>query len=400
MKNYTYKSLIFFCLFSVGTLQPLQAARIKDIDNLIGSRDAVLVTDSRGRTLISKNADKKLIPASTLKILTALVAMHYLGPEYRFATEFYIDKDSNLKVKGYGDPLFISEILPKIAKTLSLKVNKFRDLILDDSYFENPLKIPGITSSFEPYDAPNGALCTNFNTIFFKLKSNGTYISAEDQTPLLSFSLDRITKSSLNQGRIVLSHQKNEITLYTGYLLKYFLQQEGLHSNGKVLIGRIQEENDTLIFTYHSKFSLPQVISKLLEYSNNFMANQLLIAAGAKVYGPPATLDKGVRAALSYAQNVLNLQDIRFVEGSGISRANRISANAMHQILAAFEPYHLLMRRMGNEFFKTGTLKGITTRVGYIKNGRGELNRFVLLINSASKNTKQIIDKILLLIHS
>ncbi|MCK4620156.1 MAG: D-alanyl-D-alanine carboxypeptidase, partial [Desulfobacterales bacterium] len=61
--------------------------------NLIGDHDAVLVADHQGRIIVSKNADKKLIPASTLKILTSLVAIHYLGPDYRFITEFYLDNN-------------------------------------------------------------------------------------------------------------------------------------------------------------------------------------------------------------------------------------------------------------------------------------------------------------------
>ena len=55
---------------------------------------------------------------------------------------------------------------------------------LDDTYFTQPLTIPGISSSSNPYDAPNGALCANFNTVFFKHSRDG-YASAEPQTPLL-----------------------------------------------------------------------------------------------------------------------------------------------------------------------------------------------------------------------
>jgi len=41
-----------------------------------------------GATLASYNADRSLQPASTLKLLTALVALETLGPGYRGATEF------------------------------------------------------------------------------------------------------------------------------------------------------------------------------------------------------------------------------------------------------------------------------------------------------------------------
>ena len=77
---------------------------LEAVKTMIGRRDSILVTDPDGRVLISKNENRPLIPASTLKLFTALVALHTLGPEYRFETEFYCDDDDNLTIKGYGDP--------------------------------------------------------------------------------------------------------------------------------------------------------------------------------------------------------------------------------------------------------------------------------------------------------
>ncbi len=364
------------------------------LGDLLGNQDAILVADAKGRILFSKDADKKLVPASSLKILTALVALHYLGPDYRFATEFYLDKNLNLKIKGYGDPLFISEILAEISKHLAARTIKINDLILDDSYFDHPIIIPGISSSSEPYDAPNGALCVNFNTVNFK-RVNGDYVSAEPQTPLLPFATKRINESALDQGRIILSHNEKESTRYSGLLLQYFLKKEGIQSSGRIRRGRIRKETDKLAFRYISKFSLTQIISRLLEYSNNFIANQILIAAGAKAYGPPGTLAKGVRAASRYAKNVLKTEDICIVEGSGISRKNRVSAKSMHKIIEAFEPYRNLLRHTGREFYKTGTLTGVHTRAGYIENRKGELYRFVVLINTPGKSTENIMKRLL-----
>lgn len=359
----------------------------------------MLVADPQGKLIFSKNAGMQLIPASTLKILTALVALHYLGPDYRFATEFYLDKNSNLKIKGFGDPLFISETLAEIAKDLVARFgtehSKFNDLILDDSYFNAAIEIPGVTSSYEPYDAPNGALCVNFNTVHFRRNQNGVYVSAEPQTPLLPFVFSRINASNIDHGRIILSRNKNENTLYAGHLLLYFLKNEGIKSNGKVRMGMIRKDVDKLVFRYVSKFSLEQVISRLFEYSNNFVANQLLITVGANVYGPPGTLNKGVRAAITYAKNILEIENIRIVEGSGISRKNRISAEDLFKILKVFSPYYFLMQQTGKAFFKTGTLNGINTRAGYIENAKGELYYFVVLINTPGKTPNHIVDILL-----
>ena len=391
--------IILFCFSQSASAKNLYDQKLNVLKKLLGNQDAVLVADPQGRVIFSKNADIQLVPASVLKMFTALVAFHYLGPEYRFATEFYKDQDSNLKVKGYGDPLLISETLVEIVNNIilnfSTKLKNINDLVLDDSYFKAPVLIPGVTSSYEPYDAPNGALCVNFNTVNFRRDQNGSYVSAETQTPLLPFALSRITVSAMDLGRIILSPKKNEITFYAGHLLLYFLKKEGVKSNGIIKIGRVQKEFDKLIYRYLSRFSLKQVVSKLLEYSNNFIANQLFIAAGAKVYGPPGTLNKGIRAATTYAKNNLKIDNINIVEGSGISRKNRISAKSLYKILKVFEPHHSLMRRVDKAFYKTGTLKDINTRIGYVENAKGELYCFVVLLNTPGKSTKPIMDILL-----
>ena len=385
----------FLCLLIAGPKQAtgLNAATRDGFENLIGKHDAMLITAPDGKIIFSKNAEKMLIPASTLKIFTALVALHYLGPDYKFTTEFYLDNDTNLKIKGYGDPFLISEVLLEISRTVGTKIKKVGDIVLDDSYFTLPLTIPGVSSSTQPYDAPNGALCVNFNTVNFK-QAKGIYVSAEPQTPLLPFTLKKIKKLGLRQGRIVFSHNKSECTFYAGHLIKYFLNSEGMQTTGSVTTGRVNKNKDRLIFRYVSKFSLEDIISRFLDFSNNYMTNQLLIAAGAKVYDPPGTLDKGVLAALSYANNILYLNHTHITEGSGISRKNRTSAKDMEKILKAFEPYHSLMRHEGREFYKTGTLSGINTRAGYIENTKGQLYRFVVLINTPGKSTRSIMKKL------
>jgi len=380
-------------LLSCWATNTLEAKPQSNLQALIGDRDAIFVTDPYGSIIFSKNADKKLVPASTLKIFTALVALHYLGPDYRFRTEFYLDKNQNLKIKGYGDPLLISEIVADIAATLGNRLTAINNIVLDDTYFTQPLTIPGISSSTEPYDAPNGALCVNFNTVSFK-KFNKKYISAEPQTPLLPYALNRIKKTELNAGRIVLSHASNESTLYAGHLFRYFIKAQGIQTGTTVRLGRAQKENDRLIYTYISRFSLEDIITKLLEHSNNYTTNQILITAGIRQYGPPGTLVKGVMAANTFAKDRLQLNNFFITEGSGISRENRISAANLHKVLEAFQPYRRLMRHEGGEYYKTGTLLGISTRAGYIENLEGKIFRYVVLINTPGRSTDRVMKKL------
>ena len=375
----------------------LMAQDLNELRHIIGSQDSILVTNSQEQILLAKNADKKLIPASILKIFTSLVALHYLGEDYRFPTEFYVDEQLNLKIKGYGDPLLISEVILKISQVLAgllKKTQPLNNLILDDSYFSQPLTIPGITSSSQPYAAPNGALCANFNTVNFRRSSQG-YVSAETQTPLLPFVIKKIEASKLKKGRIVFSRNKNEITIYAGKLFQHFLEKQGIRFTGKIKRGRINAHTDRLIFRYDSVSSLEQIVAKLLEHSNNFTTNQLLIATGAEIIGSPGTLAKGVAIASDYAKEMLGIENMTIAEGSGISRDNRVSAVQIDHVLQEFLPYHYLMRREGREFYKTGTLYGVSTRAGYIKRTDGELYRYVIMLNTPGKSTDALILRLL-----
>ncbi len=390
----TYLLLVFFI---IPISYPCLYAETKnEIEHVLGAKDAVLVRDlTRNKQLICINENKLLIPASILKILTSLVVIDILGLDHRFKTEFFMDKNFNLKIKGYGDPLLLSEYIPGIIAQLGGKFQTVNNIILDDSYFNSPIRIPGAAeNSIQPYDAPTGALCINFNTVFFKRDKYGRYISAEPQTPLLSFVLNRITRSSLNEGRIILTAENDEFLLYTGHLFKHFLQEKGIKTKGTIRIGNVDPKRDKLILKYQSHFELREVISRMLYYSNNFTANQLLIAAGAAKYGYPGTLQKGIRAALEYSENHLGIGRIQIAEGSGLSKKNRLSANMMGKILNKFKPYRIMLRQNGREFFKTGTLTGVRTRAGYLESEDGRLLSFVILLNSGKNNSEKIMETI------
>lgn len=350
----------------------------------IGERDAALVADPRGAVLFSRNGGTPRIPASTLKVFTALMARHYLGGDYRFRTDVFRTPEGHLVVKGHGDPLLVSEVVAKMAAEVARRVEWFGDLILDDSHF-GPAAIPGVTASLNPYDAPNGALAVNFNTVNFATVG-GEYVSAEPQTPLLPVVLDRIRRTGLREGRVVLPSENGDALRHAGHLIRHFLVAAGARAEGGVRTGRVHPGRDQLVHRFFSPHDLGAVIERLLEYSNNFIANQLFITAGVQAHGPPGTLEKGRRAAHAYAAEALGIPGIQIREGSGISRDNRVTARQLLTILDAFAPLHRRMKREGREWFKTGSLSGVKTRVGYV-DGPDGLYRFVVLINTPGRGT-------------
>jgi len=350
-----------------------------------------LVADASGHIVYKKNGRNKFIPASTLKLLTALAAIHQLGRSYRFQTEFYTRPDQGLIVKGYGDPLLISEVLQEIADVLAKRMHNFRDLVLDDDYFSHRIRIPSVGGSTNPYDAPVGALCANFNTVFFDRDQQGRIISAELQTPLIPFSLNKIHSLGLKNGRYTFTHDRKEATLYLGNLLSCFLKERGVKSHGRIRLGSVKP-GDRLIYTYTSRFTLEQSIKKMMEFSNNFIANQVFITLGAKEYGPPGTLAKGIRVVSDYAKNELHLKDLNIVEGSGISRQNRISYMDMLTVLRNFSPYRHLLKRKDNVLYKTGTLRGIRTLAGFLEGPREGPYCFIISLREASPDTDALLE--------
>ncbi len=331
----------------------------------LGPNDSLLIKGMGGRVYASHYPEIPRIPASTIKLLTSLAAFDFWGPSHRFKTELFTDQEGNLYVKGYGDPLLISEVLTHMAFKISQKVKNVKDIIVDDSYFDKPIQIPGRAFSSNPYDAPIGALCANFNTIFFKRDSHGRPVSAEPQTPLIPFARKKILELGLPEGRVTLSHHPDDPSRYVGELLAHFLRENNVKVRGKVRVG-IRPEGLEPLLIYFSPFTLKQVIAKMLEFSNNFMANQILVSMGAGRLGPPGTISKGVRVVTDYAQRVLGLRSLRLVEGSGLSRENRISATDMIRVLQEFAPYRTILKKDGRLFYKTGTLKNISSLAGYL----------------------------------
>lgn len=371
------------------------ALSMKTIESGIGQNDALLVTSQKGEIIASKNENTPLVPASTLKILTSLCAIHYLGEDYRFPVKFHIRDKKDLVIEGFGDPLLVSEVIEKYCKDVSgilasKGIKNIRNIIMDDSYFAHPITIPGATLiSGQPYDAPVGAISVNFNSVSFKTVS-GKLVSPEPQTPLTTTAIAVAKQSGLKAGRIPLPPNKGMINRYSGEVFRHFMKKAGIDTAGVILEGQ-KKKSDLLIHTGYSPHKITDVIERLLEFSSNFMANQVFLAVAAKSEGSPADLSKGVKAASKYADTELGIKSLSITEGSGLSRQNKISAINMAKILEAFYPYYHLMKNKNGMYFKTGTLDGVSARAGYMESESGEMLRFVILINSKGKNADSVL---------
>ncbi len=367
---------------------------------IFAQTSGILLSDDQGKTIYAINPDKPLIPASTLKILTSLAAIKTLGPDFHYQTWASYDQTTcDLYLKGFGDPLFISEEISKFADQISHHIFKLaskgtissaviRNIIVDQSYFASQITIPGAGSSSNPYDATNGALCANFNTIFLKWDSRSReYISAEKQTPFPDILAKQIRPESKKTDRVLLSYELRQ--KYPGLLMHDFLKKAGIKITGSVQTGIFTGSGKECI-VHTSSFSLADIIKKLLQYSNNFIANQLMLTMGSRISDPPATLEKGKDLLNKFAKETLGLKNISIVEGSGLSRRNQLTPAQMRDILIAFMPWHEFLRKDGNEFYKTGTLSDVRSRAGFIRGQNNRLYPFVIMLNQTSTGYEAI----------
>lgn len=362
---------------------------------------ALLVADDKGQLLYADNVEQSMVPASTTKLITALLALQYWGEEHRFYTDFAFypcrhqgnSKCVRLQIKAYGDPFLVSEEWAVIARELAegLKANridKIETIALVNHWYQEPIVMPGASSSLNPYDAINGALVANFNSLN-ALKNETGFSSAEEQTPWVAASEQIVENAGLKlkPGKSERINTGADFRLNQQYaveLLQALLQQNGIATeNTKLLIESADKAQPIFQHRHLNSRTLAEVVRPMMKYSTNFIANQIALNLAAEIYGAPATPQK--------VQQMFNLKlkqqfgwadgDVLFEDGAGLSRQNRINAGQLLQILQAFSPWRNLLPEVEQGVYaKSGSLIGVSTLAGYFYH-RQQWMPFVFLSN-------------------
>jgi D-alanyl-D-alanine carboxypeptidase/D-alanyl-D-alanine-endopeptidase (penicillin-binding protein 4) len=357
------------------------------------------------RSSVRFRASETFVPASTLKILTAYAAMETLGPEFRFTTSFYFDRQTrSLYIRGGGDPMLVSESVTDIAKIIAellkkQQVDSVTHLYLDDSAFSVATPPPGSAMSDNPYDTQNSALAVNFNALPIRVNPDGTVVSAEPQTPTLPIIKEIGEQFSPGEYRVniyaypQLCAAGDPALRYTAELFAANLLAQGIH------IGHWQRKvlptDVPLLYRYQGAKNLNQILRPCLKYSNNFIANQLFLAVGLNMLGQPVTWTKGQLAMSQFiAKKMPTIKSaIQVVDGAGLSRDNRISPTAMIALLDRFRPYSFLLPEIKNRLIKSGTLKGVYCYAGYFQIN-GSLVPFALFLNQDKNRRDEVIGRL------
>ncbi len=335
------------------------------------------------------------VPASILKLVTALAVLHELGPEYRCRTRFALDSNDNLLIEGRGDPLLTSEELALVLAQLRRRgLRRINDLVLDDRFFALEGPTPGGEGSLNPYDAPNGALAANFNTLHVLVGVDRQVRSAEAQTPTIPLMRELGARLPPGQHRVnlgaALFHGDDASgPRHLGEVLRALQQEAGIAGEGTIRLGSAGEIR--LEYLHSSSQPLREVVRNCLAYSNNFVANQLLLLLGLELYGPPANWDKGRRALHQVLDKLIGEElaaTMHIVDGSGLSRNNRVSPAAMLAVLDALRPHAGLLPELDEDLIKSGTMTGVYSYAGYLGTAK---QSFVLMLNQERNNRERLL---------
>ena len=102
---------------ATDTTLPVSVRSLLNLRQVPHESVSVYVVDlSSGEPVLRWLDDLPRNPASTMKLLTTLVALDLLGPAYTWKTEVYAlgniedgRLDGDLLIKGYGDPFLVNK---------------------------------------------------------------------------------------------------------------------------------------------------------------------------------------------------------------------------------------------------------------------------------------------------
>ena len=351
-----------------------------EVRRLAGKDGVVLAVDEQGEVLVDVRSEKPFIPASILKIPTSLLAARYLGMDHRFVTEFFF-QDGLLVVRGQGDPMLVSEELDAVSRAVAplLADRQVAGVGIDDSYFEEGIKIPGVGASDNPYDALNSATAVNFNTINVVVKGKDVQ-SAEAQTPITPLAREiALRRGVQGKVRVNLSSSADDVRRYAAELIAAKIRAAGISVGERIERVRVGESKP--LYVHQSSKTVADACAGLLYYSNNYIANQVFLAVGAAHSGAPASLSKSVAAAREFIEERRELSGLVMTEGSGISYENRTTAGAMIAALGLFAPHRKLLRVRQDSDSKTGTLSVTRSVAGYIDTKEHGTVRYVISLD-------------------
>ncbi|MCM3637537.1 D-alanyl-D-alanine carboxypeptidase/D-alanyl-D-alanine-endopeptidase [Sporosarcina luteola] len=385
---------------------------------------------STGEIIYEANADGKVTPASTLKLLTSAAALETLGEEYRFTTDLLTDGsiakgvlNGNLYLRGQGDPTLMKKDLDQFAATLAKQGVKTitGDLVGDDSWFDSVRLSPGIDKSDETFyyaaqisgltlspnsDYDAGTVIVNASPTKKGYKAKVTMTPDTGIITVINKS-NTVPKGNKNTLSIKRQHGTNTIiiagnvplgsagkkewvtvsnpTAYTMDVFKKSLSAKGIKFTKSSKVARRVVPQSATVITSRQSMPLRSLMRPFMKLSNNTHAEILAKTMGKQVYGE-GSWNAGLRVMREFGQSVgLRSTEWNFEDASGMSHKNKVTSAQMTELLFAARqaPWYgsfvqgLPVSGM-NDRFVGGTLKNRLTGSavkGKVVAKTGSLNR-------------------------
>jgi serine-type D-Ala-D-Ala carboxypeptidase/endopeptidase (penicillin-binding protein 4) len=426
-------------------------------------RDAVtiLVTDAQGKTAprVSHRASVPMNPASVMKLVTTYAALDLLGPAYTWTTPVYVEgavRDGtlfgNLYIKGQGDPKLVSErlwLLLRRVQGLGVKTIA-GDIVLDRSAFENVEVDPSLFDGepLRPYNAAPDALLLNFKAVVMTFVPDRTANTAQIQfePPLAGVQMQHsvaLSEAACGDYRAALKADFSDPASirfsgsysascgekvwgvayadpksYATRAVEGMWREMGGKLAGSVRYGSVPATLTRPAFEVNSP-PLPEVIRDINKYSNNVMAQQLFLTLSLqpKTAGSVATLAASRDVVQRWWRSSISADDVPVLDnGSGLSRSERISANALGKLLQSAYASPVMPELMsslpitgvdgtlrgrrsaarGSAHLKSGTLRDVTGVAGYVLANSGKRYVVVMIINQpGAASARTAIDAVL-----
>jgi serine-type D-Ala-D-Ala carboxypeptidase/endopeptidase (penicillin-binding protein 4) len=344
---------------------------------------------SDGVMVLSHNADKSLAPASTLKVLTAIVGLEKLGPAYRARTELRSEAkitqgvlNGDLVLRGLGSPDFDWLALQKMVTALRHRgINEIRgNLVIDRQWFQ-PARMDVGVSPFDEspeaqYNMIPDALSLNTNLVSADIASDATTVRVNfwpklDRVSIVSFLtlVDRECSKWEDGWKTPVYSLDEDGSIrieLIGEFPKNCSRSEGLNvldrtqfadrmfralwqNAGGVFRGSTIERSDVpapaaaatatngALLAAHESRTLTELVHDINKNSDNPMTRLLFLTLGAAAKNNVGTktaakADAEIRAWLkSYS---IDDAELVLENGSGLSRAERIRPSQLVQVLS------------------------------------------------------------------
>ena len=282
----------------------LRLAKALRVPHVAPARSAAMAVDlESGQLLFAQNPGLSLAPASNEKLPVTYAALATLGASYRIETDVLGEGEldgttftGNLVLRGGGDPTLSTAGL----RSLAVQVREYGirrvvgSVVGDESYFDSRRTVAGWKPSY--------------------------YI--EESPPLSALVVNRA-----RVGRYVTASP----ALAAANAFRTALHTAGVTVDGPVKLGEVGDFSIPIADVESPP--LGSIIRYMDRESDNFTAEMLLKELGAveSDHGTSAAGAAVVTQALSEAG--VPLAGVRIVDGSGLSRLDRLTANAVAGIL-------------------------------------------------------------------